>query len=339
MTALDHFAPHYPTRQSPHYEVWYGKVDLPDERALWFRYTTLNGVIKEAATWAIFFSPDGIQTGKTRWWLEELLPTGPLSPRDEPESPLGPTTRFARRHAAFRVADAHLDDGNALGSAGSISWDLFWENRGLSFSYIPHGLHQAGLAKSTYDDCFMDLRVSGVIQAGSERVEFENARGMLGHIQGSQIAGADWAWAHCNHCDDHPDAVFEGLSARALLPGGRKSPLLTAMVLFLDGQRYSFHGPLQILNHQSDFDRHRWNFLATQGDLQLYGEARAPAQVALVRYTDTDGSHLFCFNSKLATLSLKLIDPKRPEPVHLTSTGRSAFEVVTRDRPDLPLDL
>ena len=44
------------TGQYPFYEVWYGKLNFDKEKALWFRYTLLNGVKQECAVWVIFFN-------------------------------------------------------------------------------------------------------------------------------------------------------------------------------------------------------------------------------------------------------------------------------------------
>lgn len=321
---------------SPHYEVWYGKVDLPDQQALWFRYKTLDGAVEAASAWAVFFGKNGIRAGKKRWWLDEVQPAGPVTLHNRPENALGKPMRFEGRHAVFRVGDAHLDDANALGTAGPISWDLHWKDSGKSFRYIPPSLQKFGLARSTYDDCFMDLRVSGRVTCDNQIVDFENATGMVGHIQGSKIAGHSWAWSHCNHFDDNEDAVFEGLSARALLGKKRASPLMTALILFLEGHRYEFHGPIQIFQTKSDFGRHKWSFAADTGDVRLSGEARAPSEVALVRYTDTDGSGVWCYNSKLGSLKLRLNDRKRGIDKILHSSNRAAYETVTRDKPREP---
>jgi len=318
-------------RSGPHYEVWYGKVDVPGDRALWFRYKTLDGKIQEASSWAVWFDGDDIIGGKNRWWLDEVKAPGPPG-SDKPETDFGPTLRFDERYAVFRVGDAYLDDGNALGSAGPISWDLHWRDSGRRFSYIPQTLHNLGVAQSTYDSCFSDLRVDGRIQCHGKTVEFSDATGMIGHIQGTKIAGHSWAWSHCNNFDGDQNAAFEGLSARALV-AGCGSPLMTALVLFVDDHRYAFHGPVQVFRTQSTFDRHRWEFRADNGSAELVGRATAPGDLALVSYIDTDGSNLWCYNTKLGHLELELRDRQRGLDYELRSTGRAAYETLTRQSP------
>lgn len=315
----------------PHYEVWYGKVDVPGDRALWFRYKTLDGGVQEASSWAVWFDGDEMVGGKNRWWLDEVHPPGPVG-ENRPDTDFGPPLRFEERYAVFRVGDAHLDDGNAIGSAGPIHWDLHWRDSGRRFCYIPSFLQQIGVAKSTYDSCFADLRVDGRIRCNGDTVEFTDATGMVGHIQGTKIAGHSWAWSHCNNFDDDADASFEGLSARALV-GGCGSPLMTALVLFVDDRRYEFHGPLQVFKTGSEFDRHRWTFNADNGHARLIGQASAPDKLAVVRYIDTDGSQLWCHNTKLGDLELQLQDRHRGIRRRLCSTGRAAYETVSRTPP------
>lgn len=329
---IDGFARRYDGK-SPHYEVYYGKVDIAEGRALWFRYTTLDaqtptGDLQEASTWAIFFDGEDCQGAKDNYALDDLaapntviVPTG------------GAPERFAAMRQAFHISDdIHLDERNAIGRAGDISWDLHWEDRGRRFSYMPHVLEKIGLAKSTYDDCLLDLRATGTIRCGDTEVDVDGAPAMVGHIQGKRIMGHSWGWSHCNCFDDDEDAAFEGLSVRALL-GSRVTPTLSAFVVWVEGRRYAFRNPIGMLLNDSEYAQDHWNFTARKGDVVLTGEARSPDNVALVEYTDTDGSHLWCYNSKLSDLEIRIQDPARGLDRTLRSTGRAAFEHVNRDEP------
>jgi hypothetical protein len=314
--------------QGPHYEVWYGKVDIAPGRALWFRYTTLDGKKQEASTWAIFFDGDECTGAKDNFALDQLAdPNTILVPKGRKPA------RFGSHRQVFHLADdLHLDEANALGRAGDISWDLSWTDSGRRFSYVPHALEKIGLAKSTYDDCLLDLRVSGTIRCGDTEVTVDGAPGMVGHIQGKRIIGHSWAWSHCNCFDDDSDAAFEGLSVRALL-GSRVTPTLTAFVMWVDGRQYTFRNPIGLLLNNSEYAQDHWAFSARSGKVVLTGEARSPSNVALVEYTDTDGSHLWCYNSKLSDLEVRIQDPARGLDRTLKSTGRAAFEHVNREEP------
>lgn len=313
--------------QSPHYEVWYGKVDLAPEKAFWFRYTLLDGTVREASTWAILFDGDEITGERDVWDVDDLAPGNTvIIPRtDEIE-------RFRDRQQVFHLGKSHLDEKNAIGRAGELEWDLHWSDSGRRFRYVPPFLKTVGIARSTYNSCLFDLTMSGTIESGGETYDVEDATGMIGHIEGSKIIGDSWGWSHCNHFDDHPDAAFEGLSARLQL-GFATTPPLSAFVLFLDGERHVFRSPWSVIRAQSGFNREEWIFRTSSGSKVLSGKAEAPEQVAVVEYTDTDGSNLWCYNSKLADLELELEDTETGDVEHLRSSGRAAYEWVTRTPP------
>ncbi len=325
------FANQYLDASSPHYEVWYGKVNVGPERALWFRYTIFDGELREASTWAILFDGDRTLGGRAYWGLEELeRPNTVVLPEGrEPD-------RFFDNRQVFHTDGAHLDEANAYGEAGEIAWDLEWLDSGRRFAYIPHAIADNPLLASAYDACFLDLRVSGTIRAGDERWEVARRPGMLGHIRGSKISGHRWAWAHCNEFLDHDDAVVEGLSVHVETALGLVTPPLTAFVVHVDGRSYEFRTPVSVVAANSTFDRDGWEFDATSGGVRLTGRAEAPPpeRVALVEYDDTDGSKLWCYNSKLADLTLRIEDPEVGRATTLRADGTSAFEYVTREAPE-----
>lgn len=321
------FANEYDGR-GPHYEVWYGKVDIAPETALWFRYTLLDGMIREASTWAILFE-GGRAWGERNYWAIDALAT--------PNRVIIPEgygrERFLGHEQVFHVDDAHLDEANAIGSAGEIEWDLQWADSRRRFKYIPTFIEKTGLVRSCYDSSLMDLRMSGTVRRGDEQSwEIDGRPGMVGHIRGSKIAGDRWAWAHCNNFDEHPNAVFEGLSVNLQMLG-TVTPPLSAFVLFYDGRAYPFRTPLSVMQAKSEFGRQDWRFEVESGGASLTGWARAPRNVALVEYDDTDGSKLWCHNSKLADLTLHLEDPEHGIDEKFRATGGSAFEYVTRETP------
>jgi hypothetical protein len=324
------FANNY-TGTSPHYEVWYGKVDVAPEKALWFRYTIFDGEICEASTWAILFDRDQTAGGRSYWELEEL---------ERPNTVVLPegydADRFIGNQQVFHTDRAHLDESNALGEAGGLEWDLEWSDSDRRFAYIPQALADNPLLGSAYNACLLDLRVSGTIRGEDRDWEFEGRPGMMGHIYGSKISGHRWSWAHCNNFVDHDDAVFEGLSVNVETMMGMVTPPLSAFVLHVDGREYTFRTPLSVVKAKSTFDRDGWEFDVTSGGVRLTGRAEAPdpKRVALVEYDDTDGSKLWCYNSKLADLTVRLEDPEHGIERTLRAPGRSAFEYVTREEPE-----
>lgn len=317
---------------SPFYNVWFGKIDLSPGNAFWFRYTTLNGVKQEASTWAILFQEEKITTGKNTWPLDQLAPPNSvILPNDDQ------TERFVGKKQVFHLGKQHLDEANAVGQAGEVSWDLSFVDSGKRFEFVPASVKALGVAKSTYNNCFVDLRFSGEIRTASGTIKVDNRPGTLGHIYGKSTAH-EWAWAHCNNFEGSEHVVFESLSGRIKL-GGKITPPLTSTVLYVGDKCYSFCTFKTLLNTYSVFGNGQWEFEATSKQATLKGKVTSPRKVALVEYTDTDDSNLWCHNSKLSDMELELTDHQTKKTERFIANGTAAFELVNRNRPDRKVDL
>lgn len=332
---IEEFRRRYDGR-SPAYEIYYGKVDVGPDRALWFRYTVLDGASQRASVWAIRFDGRDVTASRDDFPLDRLekphrvtVPEGA-----NPE-------RFKRSPQVFEIpGEAHLDPSNALGTAGDIEWDLELADSGRRFSFLPDFLEDSVVASSNYASCLIDGRATGRITQGDETWEVNNATAMVGHIWGSRNRARRWGWSHCNHFDERDDAVFEGLSVSLGIAGPVVTPPLTGCVLYLDGEKYVFRSPLEVVRAETDVSRDRWTFKTRADGVTLEGTVRSSSdRMAVVTYEDTAGENLWCHNSKLADLTLRLDDPERSGVETLRSTGSAAYEYVTRNVPEGPVDL
>lgn len=322
--------------ESPSYEIYYGKVDVGPERALWFRYTILDGASKRASLWAIRFDGTDVTARKDTYPLEQL---------SEPHTVTVPegfeADRFSQSKQVYEIPGvAHLDGANAIGRAGDLKWDLRLADSGRRFNFLPKRLQDSFVASSNYASCLIDSRATGEITDGEEVWQVDGVTAMVGHIWGSRNRARRWGWSHCNQFDDHEDAVFEGLSVALGIAGPVVLPPLTGCVLWVDGERYVFRSPLEVIRAETEFGRNRWTFQTQTGDVTLEGSVRGSNdKTAVVTYEDTDGSNLWCYNSKLSDLTLRLDDPERDGVETLRSTGSAAYEYVTRNPPEGPIDL
>ncbi|MBI1908851.1 MAG: hypothetical protein HYS22_01610 [Deltaproteobacteria bacterium] len=314
--------PGFPRRhkgRGPFYEVWFGKVNIAPGKAFWFRYSLLDGKKRKAAIWGVFFDREKIEAGKEIHPLEDL----------------------AISHAAFHLGFAHLNETSARGQAGPLFWDLHWTMSGPHFDHGPWLIRRTGLIRNRYSACLLDIRISGSLQVkrkGSsskdektETLLLDRAPAMIGHIGGIRQARS-WAWAHCNQFEGETDVVFEGLSARIDLAKWTLGPL-SSFVLFIGRQQYSFSSLSTIFQAESEVSEGRWLFSTKKGEVTLSGEIIAPSPVAVVEYTDTDDSLLWCHNSNLASLKLRLVDLSKGVDRTLVAKGTAAFEWVDRTRP------
>ncbi|MBI6546887.1 MAG: hypothetical protein HY692_08840, partial [Cyanobacteria bacterium NC_groundwater_1444_Ag_S-0.65um_54_12] len=321
--------------QRPFYEVWFGKLNVSVTQAFWFRYTLLDGAIQEAATWAIWFETESdtsskIIAGKNRYELKALaLPSklpSPLASENLEETQEPPPQ--------FLLGPNRLGKAYATGRAQALEWDLTFRDSGRRFCHVPWAVKMLRLAKAHYTTPFADLRFRGTIRVGNRTVTVTEAPGMIGHICGTR-QGHSWAWAHCNTFEAAPNVVFEGLSARIILAGKPTMPL-SSFVLWVEHRCYRFCSSIKLAMARSTFGAGRWVFAVKARGVSLAGEVIAPAddQLAIVEYTDTDASRLWCRNSKLASVRLKLHDPKHGIDREFVANGTAAFELVDRVLPE-----
>lgn len=317
-------------------EVWYLKLNARDGgRALWLRFTLLvrsDGSKRIAEVWAISFQ-------KTEWGIEKhafkrtrkLECFAQLEGLDVP---------------GFRIGECEFSNQGTHGQierdGEQIRWELSMRQaRELAYNFVPVPLARRGVIKNAAQTVFEDLRFDGWSEINGERVEWKDAPGMQGHLAGPKN-GYSWAWGHCNTFVDQDgspaDCIWDGLCVRARIGKTRHTPPLTSMLIAYGGQVFRFNRTLQVFRLPSQYDIDGWKFKADAGEVAFAGHVRAQAaQFAGVTYEDTDGSHLYCYNSKIADITLEVRRNGRVERV-LTALGTVAYEVVTREqRADIPL--
>ncbi len=323
MTGIDN-RPRLP-ESGPWQEVWYLKLNQPEaRRALWLRFTllrTLEGK-RVAEVWAIAFE-DGAAPRKIGLKNTHALET------------------FAHR-AGGGVAIAESDfadartSGSVISDAHAIRWDLEMRPAAeAGFDFVPSALRRLGLVKNLAVTPFEDLRFSGWSEVDGVRCAWENAPGMQGHLAGPKN-GHSWAWGHCNHFVDESgapsDLVFDGLSARARLGSARSTPLLSTFYVRYGGREYALNGVRHLLRTRSRYSPVTWQFEARAGSMAFRGEVRAALEdFAGVTYEDTDGSLLYCHNSKISDMTLEVFREGARE-ARFTADGTVAFEFVSREK-------
>lgn len=317
-------------------EVWYLKLNAADgSRALWLRFTLLvrsDGSKRIAEVWAISFQ-------RTDWGFEKHA--FKRTRKIECFSCIGESG-----DGAIRIGDCEFSNQGTRGQlerdGGQMRWELSMRPaRDLSYNFVPVRLARRGVIKNAAQTVFEDLRFDGWSELNGERVEWKDAPGMQGHLAGPKN-GHSWAWGHCNTFVDQDgspvDCIWDGLCGRARIGRTRHTPPLTSMLIAYDGQVFRFNRTLQVFRLPSQYDMDGWRFEADAGELTFAGHVRAQAaQFAGVTYEDTDGSHLYCYNSKISDMTLEVRREGRVERV-LSARSTVAYEVVTREqRTDIPL--
>jgi hypothetical protein len=314
--------------------VWYLKVNDPAaNRALWIRMTLLisaNGFRRVAETWAVHFQRGANkEVAKQAWKQSHDLKA--FSSSDD---------------GTIRVADCEFAPTHTRGQISSkgktIAWDLQLQTgHDASFNLVPPALSRSGLVKNSAVTVAEDLRFSGTVEIDGEKFEWKNAAGMQAHLSGPKN-GHSWVWGQCNLFVDGQGQpvpfLFEGLSAKARLLGSLPSPKLSTFFFHYEGKPYVFNSLWDALRVKSSSTLTEWSFQADRGDLSFRGKASAELKdFAGLTYEDTNGSLLYCANSKLSNLEIHIYRSGKLESTFYAH-GTAAFEVVMREKnPYVPI--
>lgn len=318
-------------------EVWYLKLNQPEAgKALWLRFTILatkNGFKKIAETWAIFFERSN--NGDVRKTAAKQ--TYDISEFSFSEDQGSTNIKIAGSELCERATK-----GEITAKGRSIKWDLsIVERSKAQLNMVPETLKKLHLVKNRAETVFEDLLFTGNVVVDGEQTSFKDAPGMQGHLSGPKN-GHSWVWGHCNVFLDETDRlvpfVFDGITARSRLPGNLHSPWLSTFFFLYNGQTYHFNSLWDALRSKSSHSRSDWNFQIEKDNMIFQGTASANHRdFAGITYEDTDGSFLYCSNSKLSTLNITIYRNGKLE-TKLHTPNCAAFEIVSRTQnPYVPL--
>ena len=323
-------------------EVWYLKLnDVESGRALWLRFTILtskNGFKNVAETWAIFFErKDDGEIAKVA--LKQSFDIQSFSF-------FSSNIADSKRAFGVRIGPCEYTHNGTKGIIQSkgrtVSWN-FNINRGheSGFNMVPTVLTRLHLVKNKAVTVEEDLRFTGTCEIDGKSYTWNESPGMQGHLAGPKN-GHSWVWAHCNtfsnEAGERVPSIFDGLTAKSRLQGSLTSPPLSTFYFYYNGKDYYFNSLWDSIRTRSRLTGTDWLFQADRGELTFKGHAKAETKnFAGVTYEDTDGSFLYCSNSKLADLTI-LIYRKGKLENSFNARGTAAFEIVSRTKnPYIPL--
>ena len=281
-------------------EVWYATLHHRDTGCgIWLRYTLTAPERAEpyCELWGFVFDPDGKRTfaAKQRFPIDRL---GSANGRDD--------------GALVRIGDAWLSeahiDGSVRDETRSLVWSLDLEPADRCFQHLPAQL-RTRIASRVSTVCSPNLAVPfyGSVLIDDEELRFDGDLGSQSHRWGARHSST-WSWAHCSSFQESPDAVFEGLAARATI-GVVPAPTTTFLYLRYEGEDLSFNDLRWALRARSHYELPTWAFTARNDRWKIAGAARAAAErFVQVRYEDPDGSERFCANSEIADLALEVYE-------------------------------
>lgn len=285
---------------SPHYEVWFLTLNQrAGKRGFWFRYTIesparlSNGRSPRASLWAAFFDrerPDR-DFGLVREW------------------PIDQFTCDENEGFSLRLGDGLLSAtqayGRIAGADHSIAWDLSYVPSETTYNHVSRTL--AALARPSSFVCSpnLDTRFTGVVSVDGQELMLEDEPGCQSHTWGRKHVD-DWVWVHSNAFERSPGTVFEGLAARPR-KGGRKFLPIQSLFLKHRGEEHRFTRLRINEQWQRKLGMGYWSFEATNMRVHMEGVAQCRMRDMLqAEYLDPDGEPLYCINSEVANVKIRL---------------------------------
>jgi hypothetical protein len=312
------------TDRGGHYESWFSRANHPSRPlGFWIRYTLFSpagGGTAEAELWAIWFDGERRRTVAS----VETFP--------------GERSAAAGTGLDVHIGDARLDDaglhGSCDGAGGPFAWDLNRTGGDAPLLLMPAGTYDRGFPQAKVVVPAPRSRYSGTLQVGGDVVPVDGWLGSQNHNWGPRHTDR-YAWGQVVEFDDG-DGFLECASARLRL-GPVWSPWLTLAVLRVGGEELTFNSMVRAPAARVRQDGLSWAFVARNGAARLSVAAEAdPALTVGLRYRNPPGGTKVCLNSKVADVSLRL-ERRDREPVHLTCTGRAAFELLGEESHGVPV--
>ena len=306
------------------YEVYYLKWnDFRSNTAAWIRYTLTSPVESVGAPycelWGIFFD---ISDPKQNFAVKQRFPISRLG--------------WSRNRFRVDIAEAHLDQNSCRAeivdpkTGHEMSWEMAFLSNTPTYRYFPgERYYSGGFPKTKGLSPHVHGFFSGTLIADGRKIEILNAPGQQTHLWGTQHAQR-WAWGHCNAFAEDDNAVWEGLDAQVKL-GPVVSPHMSLFYLYLDGEHHCFNHPVQWVTNKSKWELGRWQAMFKNDKLICEAKIRCDYdEMVAVTYMDPTGEKLWCNNSKVAEIELRVtgVDGKRIKT--LTSRHGCAAEFVDR---------
>lgn len=285
-------------KSAGHFEVWFLTLNRRvDRRGFWLRYTIESprdaSRQARAALWAAVFDPSSPERSfglKREYGADDFEITG-----DE--------------GCIIRIGEGRLTSNRSTGAVEnddhSIGWDLGFSPNDKTYHHIPAGLRLLARPSSFVCSPNLDTRFSGSIFVDGREFILEDEPGCQSHLWGSKHV-AEWVWAHSNAFENHPGTVFEGIAARQRRLG-RLLPPVQSLFLRHRSEEHHFTRLRFAEQWRRNLGIGLWAFSAMNARLYIEGTAQCRLRDMLqAEYRDPDGEPLYCVNSEVASLKIRI---------------------------------
>jgi len=285
---------------APRYEVWFLTLNhRASQRGFWFRYTlesptdSTDGPKPGASVWAAAFfreAPDLNLGIKRNYSIDQFSFDG----REDFNLTIGETL-FSSSRAKGRIENEEH----------SIEWDLTYLPCETTYHHLTQTLVRLARPSSFVCSPNLNTRFRGTISVDGKKLILEDEPGCQSHLWGRKHVD-EWVWLHSNAFEKYPGTVFEGLAARPRR-AGQMLPPLQSLYLRHEGEEHRFVRLRFAEQWKCRLGMGYWSFSAMNTRVRIEGAAQCRLRDMIqAQYHDPDGEPLYCVNSEVANLRIRL---------------------------------
>lgn len=285
-TSATSFGPPVWKGQKGRTEVWYATfTDTASGRGGWVHAETV--------------APTGDGAPYAHGWVATFPADGPPVVERFGPDPVEP-----QGAAWFRAGDVIVDEGRLRGHAGSISWDLTFEDSGPPLFTFPRTVWERHLLPGAQIVPWPSAHVSGTLTVAGEEHAVDG-RGAVARIYGHGSAER-WGWLHAPL--DEEGGVLEIVTATARRRALRRVRPLAMVQLREPGlPDWPANPAVASPRFRTELRDDGFTVVGAAGGARLHVEVLLPPDRSVsLRYTDPDGSTATCTNSERASVSITL---------------------------------
>jgi hypothetical protein len=267
-------------------EVWYATLsDRLTRAGLWIHCETVSPIhaadLPYAHGWTTWFPPDG----------------PPRTERFGPE-PVQPATGAAW----FDAAGVRVGDNKLTGQAGSLAWDLSWNDTAPPLWTFPRAAWERELLPAAQVVVAPTADFTGSLTIGDTAHRVDGWRGGLAHIYGHGNAER-WGWIHAELGGGDVLEVVAAVSGKPVLRG---LPPLAFVRFRVNGKDWPA-STLPSLRMRTKLGLPQWQLEGRIGRREVAMRIEQPAERCVsLRYTDPDGRTAVCTNTEQADIHIEI---------------------------------
>lgn len=151
--------------------------------------------------------------------------------------------------------------GDLPGEGGRVSWELKFQEEGLSLRHLPSPFYFGNFPKTKILAPHLSFPLSGEFSVNDRKILIENVPARQAHLWGSRRP-TSWVLAHCNAFEEDRGFCFEGLS----------TPPFHLFFFYWDGKLHRFNSPWRWWTNRSRPGPDRWHFDVGNMSLRFVGD-------------------------------------------------------------------